>query len=120
MASSRQGATVRSATSNAEHRKFIAGPSGGHRSATRIPDDDAVTHVTDMADSNDAHTTGATATGRGAVVSRVVQAWMTALGEHIGRHGWADATGTVLAPPRTPHDTVSEQNRQSLRPRRAA
>jgi len=73
-----------------------------------------------MADSNDAPATGATAIGRRSVVHRVVQAWMTALGEHIGRHGWADATGTVLAPPRTLDDTVSEQNRQSLRPRRAA
>ena len=111
---------MRSATSMAEHRKFIAGPSGGHRSATRIPDDGGVSHSPAIADSNDAPTAGATAIGRRSVVSRVAQAWMTALGEHIGRHGWADATGTMVAPPHTLDDTVSEQGRQSLRPRRAA
>lgn len=111
---------MRSATSNAEHRKFIAGPSGGHRSATRIPDDVAVTHATDTAECNDASTTGAKSIGRGAVVSRIVRAWMTALGDHIGRHGWADATGTMLAPPRAATDTATEQSRQSPLPRRAA
>lgn len=55
----------------------------------------------------------------GGVWRRVLGAWTAALGDHIQRHGWADATGAAVCPP-TRESTPSVERVGPSRARRAA